>query len=422
MTEQGPVLPMSPYRVLDLTQGGCLIGPRLLGDVGADVIKIEHPRGDPSRNEGPFYKDIPHPEKSLFWFTYCCNKRGITLDIETADGREILKKLVKTADFLIESYPVGYMDSLGLSYDELSAVNPRIIVTSITPFGYDGPKSWFKGSDLTGWASGGTLYTMGDPDRAPNWIGFGPQATLHGGAEAAAASMIAHWHRELTGEGQWVDVSIQQVVAWILQCTIQAWEMNKFDYPRSGSQQVTASGVGRRQVYPCKDGFVSYMLMGGGLVNVVASTRAVVKWMDEEGMAPDWLKAYNWERDFDTSKLTREIVDRVEVPFLKFFATKTKADLWEQCRKRGIILAPVNSVEDLCRDPHLEVRDFWEKVYHPELNDTLTYCGPFYRFSKTPVKIRRRAPLIGEHNDEVYGKELGMSKNEMALLKEAGAI
>ncbi len=126
---------LSPYRVLDLAQGGCCIAGKYFGDLGADVIKVEPPGGDPTRNIGPFYKDIPDPEKSLFWFSYNNNKRGITLDIETCDGAEILKQIVKKCDFLIESFPAGYMDSLGLGYEDLSAVNPALIMVSITPFG-----------------------------------------------------------------------------------------------------------------------------------------------------------------------------------------------------------------------------------------------------------------------------------------------
>jgi crotonobetainyl-CoA:carnitine CoA-transferase CaiB-like acyl-CoA transferase len=129
---------LSPYRVLDLTDEKGLVCGRILGDFGADVIKVEKPCGDPCRNIGPFYHDIPDPEKSLFWFAYCANKRGITLDIESADGKEIFRKLVKTGDVVLESFHPGYMARLGLGYDDLSKINPGIIMTSITPFGQTG--------------------------------------------------------------------------------------------------------------------------------------------------------------------------------------------------------------------------------------------------------------------------------------------
>ncbi|MDO8491860.1 MAG: CoA transferase [Dehalococcoidia bacterium] len=423
MTRQPELdMPLGPYRVLDLTQGGCLIGPRILGDLGADVIKIERPGGDPSRSLGPFYRDTIDPQKSLFWFAYCANKRGITLDIETADGKELFMALAKAADFVVESFPVGYLADLGLGYDALSRTNPRIVMTSITPFGQEGPKSRYKGCDLTEWATAGCLYTMGAPDHAPTWITFGAQSSLHAGAEAAAGSLIAHWHREQTGEGQHVDVSAQKSLAWLNQATIQMWEVNRYIYHRAGAMWVTGHGVARRQCYACKDGFVAFTVFGGGLVNLVMATRAMVAWMAEEGVAPDWLKTFNWVDGFDTSRLTQETVDRVEAPFAHFFMDRTKAELWEQSLKRGIVLAPVNTLGDVAADPHLQARRFWEQVPHPELGEELTYCGAFYKFSETPLRIRRRAPLIGEHNQEIYERELGISREKLVLLKQAGAI
>ncbi|MFA4837199.1 MAG: CoA transferase, partial [Dehalococcoidia bacterium] len=153
---------LSSYRVLDLTdEKGYLCG-RILGDLGADVIKIEPPQGDPGRNIGPFYKDMSDPEKSLLWFSYNYNKRGITLDLTKGAGKEILKKLVKNADFLIESFPPGYLDGLGLGYEDLCEINERLVFTSITPFGQSGPYRDYKGPDLIGMALGGYLYLTGD--------------------------------------------------------------------------------------------------------------------------------------------------------------------------------------------------------------------------------------------------------------------
>jgi len=174
----GPVL--GPYRILDLTEGGCMVGARMLGDLGADVIKIEPAGGSPSRI-APFYKDIPHPGKSLFWFAYNMNKRGITLDISKVDGQEIFKRLVRSTDIVMESFEPGYMNQLGLGYADLSKIKPDLVVTSIIPFGQSGPKAQYKGSDLTAWASGGYLYICGDPDRALTWVSF-PQASLLAGA------------------------------------------------------------------------------------------------------------------------------------------------------------------------------------------------------------------------------------------------
>ena len=158
---------LRPYCVLDLAEGGCMIGGRILGDLGADVIKVEPPGGSPSRI-APYYKNLPDPEKSLYWFAYNMNKRGVTLDINKADGQEVFKRLVKTADVVIESFEVGIMEQLGIGYNDLCKVKPDIIVTSITPFGQKGPKARYKGCDLVAWASGGYLYVCGDSDRLRN--------------------------------------------------------------------------------------------------------------------------------------------------------------------------------------------------------------------------------------------------------------
>ena len=208
--QSGPFL--SPYRVLDLTDERGILCGKILADLGADVVQVEPPGGSAARNIGPFYHDEVPPEKSLFWWAYAANKRGITLNLHTADGAELLKGLVKDAHFLIESFPPGYLEGLGLSYEELRAISPGLVMVSITPFGQDGPYAGYKAPDIVGMAMGGLMYLTGDPDRAPVRVGF-PQFHLHGSAAAAAGAMIAHTHRALTGEGQHVDVSCQQAVA-----------------------------------------------------------------------------------------------------------------------------------------------------------------------------------------------------------------
>lgn len=216
---------LAPYRVLDLTNDWGFLCGRLLADLGADVIKIEKPGGDLARNIGPFYHDIPHPEKSLYWFFYNANKRGITLNIGTADGREIFRKLVKAADFVIESFPPGYIDEMGLGYSVLSEVNPRIIMTSITPFGQTGPYSKYTASDIVSMASCGWMYKCGDPDRPPVQMGS-PQACLHGATQAVAGTLMAHYYREMTGEGQHVDASPLPWMTYFAQAAMR-WYVTK---------------------------------------------------------------------------------------------------------------------------------------------------------------------------------------------------
>ncbi|MFC1971607.1 CaiB/BaiF CoA transferase family protein [Chloroflexota bacterium] len=409
------------YRVLDLTDGGCMLGGRMLGDLGADVIKIEPPQGSLSRI-GPFYKDITEPEKSLFWFAYNTNKRGITLDITQSEGQKVFKELVKTVDIVMESYEPGYMSSLKLGYSYLCEIKPDIIFTSISPFGQSGPKAHYKESELTSWASGGYLYLCGNPDRAPTWIGF-PQAFLHGGAEAAVGTMTALWHRQGTGEGQQVDVSIQECIMSSDMNALHMWDVNGVDFCRySGWQLVPSTGVRLQNGYRCKDGDVILHIMGGSETSS-ASMRRLVAWMEEEGMADDWLKQIDWMIEYNASILTQDMVDKVESAVAKFALTKTKAELYEEgAIKRRIILAPVCNTRDICENPQLRFRNYWVKVLHPESGEALTYCGPFARLSETPIVYRRRAPLIGEHNEDVYVKELGLSAENLTSLKQAGVI
>ena len=410
---------LTGLRVLDIAQGGAQICGKMFADMGADVIKIEPPGGDRSGRIAPFYKDIPDPEKSLFWFAYNTSKRGVTLDIETADGREIFKRLVRTADFIIETFKPGYLDGLGLNYAALSTVNPRIILTSITPFGQTGPKAHYKGSDLIGWACSGGLYATGDPDRPPVWTSF-PQPYLHAGVEAYVSSLIAYWYRLKTNEGQHVDVSIQDTFEVSTdEVHTLTYEMMGHVYRRRGDRKGLGGSPGGHQLYPCKDGYIALrVLVRAGKSNAVG----LVKWMEEEGMAPDWLINYDWLKNYDMSRVTQEEIDRVDQALIEFFMTKTKTELMDNAIKRDIQIAPVCTPEDICNSEQWKDRDLWVDVEHDELDDTLTYCGLFRSFSETPGVVRRRAPLIGEHNLGVYGEELGYSREELGILKSAGVI
>jgi crotonobetainyl-CoA:carnitine CoA-transferase CaiB-like acyl-CoA transferase len=409
----------SGIRILDLAQGGAQICGKVFADLGADVIKIEPPGGDNSGRIAPFYKDIPDPQKSLFWFAYNTNKRSITLDIETADGREIFKRLGSTVDFIIESFAPGYLDNLGLGYEALNKINPKIIVTSITPFGQNGPKANYKGSDLIGWACSGGLYATGDPDRAPVWTSF-PQPYLHAGIEACAGSLIAYWHRLSTNEGQHVDVSIQDTfVISTDEVHLLTYELEGHVFQRRGDRKGLGGGFGLQQLFPCKDGFIAFRII---VRNGTSNTTNLVKWMDEEGMAPDWLVKYDWLNDFDMSRVTQEEIYRVEQTFIDFFQTKTKDELLEQAIKRDIQLVPVATAEDICSSEQWKARNLWVDVEHDELDSTITYPGLFRSFSETPGIINRRAPLIGEHNVNVYEDELGYTKEELSVLRSAGVI
>jgi crotonobetainyl-CoA:carnitine CoA-transferase CaiB-like acyl-CoA transferase len=411
-------------RILDLTEGGCMLGGRLLADTGADVIKIERPGGsDPCISRiWPYYNNSGKPEESLFWFTYNANKRGITLDINKPEGREIFKKLVKSADAVMESYEPGYMKKLGLGYEDLCKIKPDIIYTAITPFGQDGPKAHYDASALTVWASGGYLNACGDPDRAPVWISM-PQTFLFGGCEGAIGTLAAYYYRMNTGEGQFVDVSMQESAVSPNMNVLQMWDMNKTNFKRVGSVSFVA-GTGVRQpiYFKCKDGYVMILAIGGN-EPWASSSKAVVTWMNEEGMAPDWLVKLDWKVDYNAAKLKQELADKVGKAIEAFTLTKTKEELYlKGAYERSILIAPVANTKDISEDIQLSARHFWVEMAHPELGKDIPYCGPFISLSATPIKYTRRAPLIGEHNKEILGKELGMKDAELKKLKDKGII
>ncbi len=412
---------LSPFRVLDLAEGGYSICGRILADLGADVIRIEPPRGSPSRSTGPFYRDSFHPEKSLFWMAYNLNKRGITLNLSKPDGAELFRQLVKKTDFLLESFEPGYMECLGLGWSALSKLNPRLIVVSMTPYGQEGPKAHYKSSDIMAWASSAVLYSTGDEDRPPLTIGYTLQATMQGGSEGAAAALIAHWYRQTSGKGQHVDVSTQEANIQLLQAFPEFWEFGKYDSKRLGPCYAAGTGLKRRVVYPCKDGYVAFQVIGGS-AGPAESTRGMLKWMDEEGKAPEDFKKRDWVNEFDVSRLTQADIVHMEEPFARFLLTKTKKELWERSFRDRIILGPVNSIADLCEFEQLKQRDWWVKVGHPELGDELVYPGPFVKLSSSQIEYRRRAPTVGEHNETVYLDELGLSKKQLELLVQANVV
>ena len=409
---------LSPYRVLDLTDEKGFVCGRILGDFGADVVKVERPGGDPCRNIGPFYKDIPHPEKSLFWFAYNANKRGITLNIESTEGKEVFKKLVKNADVVVESFPPGYMSSLRLGHDELSRVNPSIIMTSITPFGQTGPYKDFKGPDLITWSIGGMSQVSGDPDRPPLRVSF-PQSYPHGGAIGATATTFALYYRGLTGKGQYIDVSIQEQVVRTLVNVRQFWDVGGIKLTRAGQFRTGLSTISdQRLIWQCRDGYINYTTYGGKTGAV--SNQSLADWIKSDGIEDDYLNSIDWS-EYDIAKATGEQFARIEKPLSKFFMSHTRSELFQGAMERKIMLYPVNSPEDITEDPQLKDRAFWEELEHPELSEIITYPGAFVKFSETACGLRRRAPLIGEHNREIY-TELGLTEKDLTRLKQGGVI
>ena len=217
-----PELPLSPYRVLDLSDEKGFLCGRILGDLGADVIKIEPPGGDPSRRRGPYYHGDARADRSLYWFAHNYNKRGVTLDLATADGRDLFLRLARSAHFVIETAPPGRMEALGLGYETLREANPALVMTSITPFGPTGPHAAYQADDLVAMAAGGLMSICGDDDRPPVRIGE-PQAYMLASAQAATGTMLAHYARNRSGQGSLVTVSMQEAVANTLTTTPHYW-------------------------------------------------------------------------------------------------------------------------------------------------------------------------------------------------------
>lgn len=412
-------------RVLDLTDAKGLLCGKILGDFGADVIKIEKPGGDFARCIGPFHKDTPDPEKSLFWFATNTSKRGITLNIEVPDGQDLFLRLVASADIVVESFDPGYMDALGLGYRDLREMKPGLIMTSITPFGQSGPYAHYDATDLVATSMGGLARILGDLGRPPVRMGCVPQAYFQAGLQGALGSAMAYYHRELTGLGQHVDVSMQEAITLTLMNTVEIFEMLKANLVGLGQFFVSVrpgqAPLFTRTIVPCKDGYITVMFGGGAFSGVAESSRALVKWANEEGMALE-LKDFDFATQWDASTLTQEESDRRNAIIGEFFMTKTKAELYEKAIEKGILLAPCNTIEDLAKNEQLQARSFWEKVQHSELGETIVYPGAPLKMKDTPWRISRRAPLIGEHNEEILLGELGLTLQQMTILKANGVI
>jgi benzylsuccinate CoA-transferase BbsE subunit len=424
---------LGDLRVLDLTgpMGG--YATKLLADLGADVIIIEPPEGHPSRALGPFFHDEKDPEKSLYFFQFNTNKRSVTLDLTTGEGQDLFRKLLKTADMLFETFQPGYLDSLGLGYEVLSAINPRLIIVSITAFGQTGPYKDFKACDLTGLAMSGVLYSCGYPEDPPTALGCS-QAYHMVSANAAIGALMALCHRDSTGEGQWVDVSMQGAVLRMTEFSAHSYWVNGTVRTRSGVEVYR----GIRDMYPCKDGYAFCSALGG------SGAPAMLEWMKSEGMAADLfdekyrgaIKAIMQgtpmgkgsqqnvrmdevaERNLTDTNL-RQLREHIEKVWEEFLLSHTRQELFVGAQERGVRLMVENRADDLLKDPALKERNFFTDVFYPELGTTLPHFGPPYRLSETPVKITRRPPLIGEHNTEIFQQGLGLTRSELEAIKHS---
>ncbi len=400
---------LSPYTVLDLTDDRGELAGMVLGDLGADVIKVEPPQGSPSRRMGPFLEDAPEePERSLRFFAFNRNKRGITLDLAVEAGRRALLRLAERADFLIESARPGEMAEMGLGFDAMRRANPRIVYTAITAFGQDGPHANLTASDLTLSAMGGSMGLQGDRSRPPVRITV-PQAWLHASMEAAVGALVAHARMLKVGEAQFVDVSAQTAMVWTMLHGRAAHAIQGSDFNRGGSA-LQLGPITVPLVHECVDGYV-VLLPSGSVMS------KMVRWLVEESIVPgEWIDGEDWPT-YERRLLQREpmryglyeVVDAIQ----RFVRSHTKGELLERGLREGVTVAPVSTMEDLARFRHLEERGYWLMAPLPDSRQ-VKVPGLFARLTETPMGVRRWAPRLGQHNHEVLGGMLGLSTDETA--------
>lgn len=381
MTERAE-RPLGHYRVLELPGIAPLLAGKTLADLGADVIKVEPPGGDPARFVPPLIDavpgDSPGRPPGLLWTAYDIGKRHVTADLATDRGRARVRRLAAGADVLIEGFAPGELGSLGLGPARLREENPGLIVTSLSAFGQDGPYAGRRGSDLVHFAMSGYLNMTGPADGPPLKPSAPFQTHLHAAMQAVAATLLALRRRHVTGQGAHVDQAIRDTGMWMLTHTYQFWDLLGVNLKRQGAAR-DMGGVRRlRSIFPCKDGHVVWLAVTGHIGG--ASMKALIEWMGAGGMAPDWLRAIAWE-SFDYLQQGPEMVERLEAAFAAFFATKTKAALLEWALAHRLMLAPINTLRDVLDDPQLAARDAWRTVQIAGVSHPVRVPGPPVRMS-----------------------------------------
>ncbi len=397
---------LSGYRILDLADSRGAFCTKVLADLGADVIKIEKPGGEPGRSTPPFLNGTPHHEKSLYFLFRNTSKRGITLNIETGHGEDLFRKLLQTADCLVDNSQPHYLPELGFDYSALKAINAGLVVNSITEFGHSGPYRDHKGSNLVDFALSGTLITSGYPGKAPCMMPGSPAydaASVH----ASVSIIAALYMRSATGEGQFIETTVHETS----RMGLYPWIIPNYHYAvNPGAPPPTPEvrmGASIYPVYPCKDGFI----------RVIALTprqwEALVRVLGE----PDVLKMPEW------SDFLYRIGNANDLYFLmnEFTQQYTMLELFEAGSREGVPIAPILKVDDFYNSPHTKARQFFTEVNHP-VAGSAEYPGPPYKWSETPASIRRPAPCLGQHNEDIYCGELGLTKEELNSLAGEGVV
>ena len=385
---------LSPYRVLDVTDDRGEIAGMVLGDLGADVIRVEPPGGTVARRRGPLLAEGPEAERSLQFFAYNRNKRSIVIDLEDEAGRDEFLRLVASADFVLESSPGGLLERNGLSFEALRAAQPRIVHTQITPFGCDGPSAGRAASDLTIAALGGPVSLQGDPERPPVRVSV-PQVWRHAGVEAAVAALVAHARARRTQEAQFVDVSAQTAMTWTMLNGMGAAGVQDRDFERMGSV-LQLGKMSVPIVFECADGHVVLIPVGELIV-------ALLDWMTEDGVADASWAEEDWQtyelRVLTGGEVARSPDELVET-LRRFLRPYRKRELFERGLAVGATIAPVNTIADLLDFPQLEARKFWAPATLAN-GQAARAPGAFAQVAGRSLGVRRPAPTLDQHGPEI---------------------
>ena len=380
---------------------------KLLADLGADVIKVEKPgKGDKARKYGPFPQDIPHPEKSGLFLYLNTNKRSITLNLNTAAGRKVFKELAKWADVLIENNPLSDLTKLGIDYDTLHQINPKLVVTSITYFGHTGPYRDYKGCDLinahtSGEAFLNPAYEVFDPDHNPPLKLPGHSGDFQGGLIGAICTMSGVFAQKLNGAGQHIDLSQQEALAWMVCHEAGDYFDAGITYLRDRKYRWAHSPK-----YACKDGYV--------MMNIPEQFwDTLVKMMGY----PEWAK----EEAFKTPVSRYANLDKSQPKIIEWMKEQTIAEVEKTARAHHLPFSVIHSVKEVAEDEMFAERNFFVDVENP-VAGKLRFPGAPCKFTTAPLQIRRPAPLLGEHNQEVYGQILGYPAENIVKMKQSGTI
>ena len=390
--------------VLDLTHH--VAGPyctKLLADFGADVIKVERPGGDLARSLPPFAGDEPHPERSLLFAYLNTGKKSVTLNLKTPTGISLLHKLLADTDILVENFSPRVMPSLGLDYDALSGVNPSLVMVSISNFGQTGPYRDYKAADIIHYALGGLMYIFGSADREPLKHAL-RQTQFKAGTNAATAALMGWYHRQFTAEGQHIDISIQECVTSALRDTTSL-----YTYAGSTRQRQPAyTGDMPRSPVPTADGYIVPIHFGGAVDwDGVAEFIGAPALKDEAFATP--------ESRFDNAQALQEALEDGMTRWRKF-------DLMREAhRRRGHIYGVVHSPAEVLASEQYGARGYFAGIKHPVIGEA-TYPGAPFIMSETPWKAKAPAPLLGEHNREIFCDRLGLSLEDLNLLTASGVI